>query len=129
NRPHGERPDVPDPARKLPSRDLSAEPPAGSKQKLTELGPEGLARWLRENPSVGVAGATVRDAHQWLLAARVRSKDLLAVAPCVARVPPELRGMGWWGGATFDVALRVLAVDPWGRLERLRAAVPNICLQ
>src|SRR5690606_27875180 len=90
NRPHGERPDVPDPARKLPSCDLSAEPPAGSKQKLTELGPEGFARWLRENPSVGVTDTTFRDAHQSLLATRVRTKDLLAVAPYVARMTPEL---------------------------------------
>ncbi|KEI43008.1 pyruvate carboxylase [Saccharopolyspora rectivirgula] len=129
NRPHGERPDVPDPARKLPSCDLSAEPPAGSKQKLTELGPEGFARWLRENPSVGVTDTTFRDAHQSLLATRVRTKDLLAVAPYVARMTPELLSLECWGGATYDVALRFLAEDPWERLERLREAVPNICLQ
>ncbi|MCC5698301.1 hypothetical protein LH612_34725, partial [Klebsiella pneumoniae] len=97
NRPHGERPDVPDPARKLPSCDLSAEPPAGSKQKLTELGPEGFARWLRENPSVGVTDTTFRDAHQSLLATRVRTKDLLAVAPYVARMTPELLSLECWG--------------------------------
>ena len=129
NRPHGERPDVPDPARKLPSCDLSAEPPAGSKQKLTELGPEGFARWLRENPSVGVTDTTFRDAHQSLLATRVRTKDLLAVAPYVARMTPELLSLECWGGATYDVALRFLAENPWERLERLREAVPNICLQ
>src|SRR5690606_17885929 len=98
-------------ARKLPSCDLSAEPPAGSKQKLTELGPEGFARWLRENPSVGVTDTTFRDAHQSLLATRVRTKDLLAVAPYVARMTPELLSLECWVrllGALRNVALRML---------------------
>ncbi|MDR7300749.1 pyruvate carboxylase [Haloactinomyces albus] len=129
NRPNGERPTAPEPAAKLPDVDLSVEPPAGSKQKLTELGPEGFARWLRESDAVGVTDTTFRDAHQSLLATRVRTKDLAAVAPHVARMTPEMLSLECWGGATYDVALRFLAEDPWERLAALREAAPNICLQ
>ncbi|UVS81175.1 pyruvate carboxylase [Actinokineospora sp. UTMC 2448] len=129
NRPHGERPKVIDPREKLPAVDLSADPPAGSKQRLVELGPEGFARWLRESRAVGVTDTTFRDAHQSLLATRVRTRDLLAVAPYVARSMPELLSLECWGGATYDVALRFLAEDPWERLAALREAVPNLCLQ
>ncbi|MBE9374415.1 pyruvate carboxylase [Saccharopolyspora sp. HNM0983] len=130
NRPNGNRPDTADPAHKLPARvDMSAAPPAGSKQQLTELGPEGFARWLRESDGVRVTDTTFRDAHQSLLATRVRTKDLVAVAPYVARMTPELLSLEAWGGATYDVALRFLAEDPWERLAKLREAVPNICLQ
>lgn len=129
NRPNGERPAVGDPSLKLPELDLGGEPPAGSKQKLTELGPEGFARWMRESPGVGVTDTTFRDAHQSLLATRVRTRDLLAVAPHVARMTPELLSLECWGGATYDVALRFLAEDPWERLAALREAAPNLCLQ
>ncbi|MEV0049194.1 pyruvate carboxylase [Saccharopolyspora shandongensis] len=129
NRPNGERPTTPDPVHKLPKIDLSVPPAAGSKQRLTELGPEGFARWLRESKAVGVTDTTFRDAHQSLLATRVRTRDLLAVAPHVARLTPELLSLECWGGATYDVALRFLAEDPWERLAKLREAVPNICLQ
>ncbi|MEU0465670.1 MULTISPECIES: pyruvate carboxylase [unclassified Amycolatopsis] len=128
NKPHGERPRLIDPTTKLPSLP-SGEPQAGSKQKLTELGPEGFARWLRESPTLGVTDTTFRDAHQSLLATRVRTKDLLAVAPVVAHTLPQLLSLECWGGATYDVALRFLAEDPWERLAQLREAVPNICLQ
>ncbi|HEV2783203.1 MAG TPA: pyruvate carboxylase [Actinophytocola sp.] len=129
NKPNGNRPKVIDPADKLPDVDLSASPPAGSRQKLVELGPEGFARWLRESRSVGVTDTTFRDAHQSLLATRVRTKDLLTVAPYVARMAPQLLSLECWGGATYDVALRFLAEDPWERLAALRDVVPNICLQ
>ncbi|QGK71076.1 pyruvate carboxylase [Allosaccharopolyspora coralli] len=130
NHPNGERPSVPDPTVKLPeATDLSVEPPAGSKQKLTELGPDGFARWMREREQVGVTDTTFRDAHQSLLATRVRTKDLLAVAPHVSRMTPELLSVECWGGATYDVALRFLAEDPWERLAALREAMPNLCLQ
>lgn len=128
NKPHGERPHLIDAATKLP-RLPDGEPPAGSKQKLTELGPEGFARWLRASPTIGVTDTTFRDAHQSLLATRVRTKDLLAAAPAVAQTVPQLLSLECWGGATYDVALRFLAEDPWDRLSELRAAVPNICLQ
>ncbi|MGQ4420498.1 pyruvate carboxylase subunit B, partial [Streptomyces sp. SAS_269] len=113
---------------KLPSLP-AGEPAAGSRQRLVELGPEGFARHLRESPTIGVTDTTFRDAHQSLLATRVRTKDLLAVAPVVARTLPQLLSLECWGGATYDVALRFLAEDPWERLAALREAVPNICLQ
>ncbi|HWM01376.1 MAG TPA: pyruvate carboxylase, partial [Actinophytocola sp.] len=128
NKPHGERPEVIDPAKKLPAIDRG-DPPAGSKQRLTELGPDGFARWLRESTEVGVTDTTFRDAHQSLLATRVRTKDLLTVAPHVARMLPQLLSVECWGGATYDVALRFLAEDPWERLASLRTALPNLCLQ
>ncbi|HEY7595197.1 MAG TPA: pyruvate carboxylase [Actinophytocola sp.] len=128
NKPHGERPEVIDPVKKLPGIELGT-PPAGSKQKLTELGPDGFARWLRESRAVGVTDTTFRDAHQSLLATRVRTKDLVTVAPYVAQLMPELLSVECWGGATYDVALRFLAEDPWERLAALRTALPNLCLQ
>jgi pyruvate carboxylase len=129
NRPNGERPRAIEPHVKLPKLPKGVEPPAGSKQKLDELGPEGFARWLRESPRIGVTDTTFRDAHQSLLATRVRTKDLLAIAPVVAHTVPQLLSLECWGGATYDVALRFLAEDPWQRLDALREAVPNICLQ
>jgi pyruvate carboxylase len=129
NKPHGPRPKVIDPRDKLPSVDLQAAAPDGSKQKLVELGPEGFARWLREQKSVGVTDTTFRDAHQSLLATRVRTKDLLTVAPHVSRSLSQLLSLECWGGATYDVALRFLAEDPWERLAALRTAIPNLCLQ
>ncbi|MFI9009473.1 pyruvate carboxylase [Actinosynnema sp. NPDC053489] len=129
NKPNGPRPSAVDPRVKLPVVDLNAEPPAGSKQRLDELGPEGFARWLRDAKALAVTDTTFRDAHQSLLATRVRTKDMLAVAPHVARMTPELLSLEAWGGATYDVALRFLAEDPWERLAALREAVPNITLQ
>lgn len=129
NKPHGERPSTVYPNDKLPALDLAAAPPAGSKQRLTELGPEGFARWMRDSPAVGVTDTTFRDAHQSLLATRLRSSGLLKVAPYVARSMSELLSIECWGGATYDVALRFLKEDPWERLAALREAVPNICLQ
>ncbi|WIX88502.1 pyruvate carboxylase [Amycolatopsis sp. DG1A-15b] len=129
NKPHGERPKTPDATLKLPKLPKDAQPAPGSKQKLAELGPAGFAEWLRNSPHIGVTDTTFRDAHQSLLATRVRTKDLLAVAPVVANTLPELLSLECWGGATYDVALRFLAEDPWERLAALREAVPNICLQ
>ncbi|WP_433700359.1 pyruvate carboxylase [Nocardiopsis sp. CA-288880] len=128
NKPHGERPHLVDPATKLPALPAGSPPP-GTRQRLAELGPEGFSRWLRDSPRLGVTDTTFRDAHQSLLATRVRTRDLLAVAPAVAHTMPELLSLEAWGGATYDVALRFLAEDPWERLAALREAVPNICLQ
>ncbi|MDQ4094296.1 MAG: pyruvate carboxylase, partial [Actinomycetota bacterium] len=129
NRPHGEPPELVDPTLKLPLLDLDAPAPTGSRHQLLALGPEGFAHWLRTRDSVGVTDTTFRDAHQSLLATRVRSKDLVAVAPYVARMTSQLLSLECWGGATYDVALRFLAEDPWERLAALREAVPNLCLQ
>ncbi len=129
NQPHGPRPSTVYPHDKLPDIDLTTPPPPGSKQKLTEAGPEGFARWMRDSAAVGVTDTTFRDAHQSLLATRVRTNGLLMVAPYIARMTPQLLSIECWGGATYDVALRFLKEDPWERLAALREAVPNICLQ
>jgi pyruvate carboxylase len=130
NRPHGEPVGHLDPREKLPAGvDVESTPPPGSRERLLELGPEGFARWLRNETAVAVTDTTFRDAHQSLLATRVRTHDLLAVAPHVARLTPGLLSVECWGGATYDVALRFLAEDPWERLAALREALPNLCLQ
>jgi pyruvate carboxylase len=129
NKPHGEAPVSVDPVTKLPELDLTVPAPDGSRQQLLSLGPEGFARALREQDRVGVTDTTFRDAHQSLLATRVRTRDLLAVGGHVARMTPELLSVEAWGGATYDVALRFLTEDPWERLAKLRQAVPNLCLQ
>src|SRR3954463_4553655 len=129
NQPHGAAPVTLDPATKLPDLALGVPAPDGTRQLLLELGPESFARRLREQNDVAVTDTTFRDAHQSLLATRVRTTDLLAVAPHAAPLTPQLSSLECWGGATYDVALRFLAEDPWERLAALRQAVPNICLQ
>jgi pyruvate carboxylase len=128
NRPNGVAPDSPDPALKLPT--LTGEAPApGSRQRLETLGAAGFARELREMTALAVTDTTLRDAHQSLLATRLRTFDMVAVAPHLAEGLPQLLSLEAWGGATFDVALRFLKEDPWERLAALREAVPNLCLQ
>ena len=129
NQPNGAGAGAPDPAHKLPRVDLSAAPPAGSRQRLAQLGPDGFAAALRAQSALAVTDTTFRDAHQSLLATRVRTRDLVAIAPAVSRMTPQLLSIEGWGGATYDVALRFLSEDPWERLAALREAVPNICLQ
>ncbi|HYO38335.1 MAG TPA: pyruvate carboxylase [Nocardioidaceae bacterium] len=129
NQPHGPAPVSVDPVSKLPEVDLSSPAPDGTRQALLAAGPEAFARALREQEAVAVTETTFRDAHQSLLATRVRTRDLLTVAGHVSRMTPQLWSMEAWGGATYDVALRFLAEDPWERLARLRQAMPNICLQ
>ncbi|MDZ7885550.1 MAG: pyruvate carboxylase [Mycobacterium sp.] len=129
NKPHGHKPSTVYPHEKLPVVDLTSAAPSGTKQRLDELGPQGFAAWLKESPALGVTDTTFRDAHQSLLATRVRSAGLLLVAPYIARLTPQLLSVECWGGATYDVALRFLKEDPWERLAALREAMPNICLQ
>ncbi len=129
NKPHGD-PRTPLVAReKLPKIDLDAEPPAGSRQQLLALGPTGFAQALRAQTAVGVTDTTFRDAHQSLLATRVRTRDLMNVAPHVARMLPQLFSVEAWGGATYDVALRFLKEDPWERLAILHELMPNLPIQ
>jgi pyruvate carboxylase len=128
NKPNGELTVHSNPAHKLP--DVKGKQPApGSRQKLLELGPEGFARALREQTAVAVTDTTFRDAHQSLLATRVRTRDLVAAGPAVTALLPQLLSVEAWGGATYDVALRFLGEDPWDRLAALRAAMPNVCIQ
>ena len=110
--------------------DVSELPtPEGSRDRLKRLGPDGFASALREQPAVAVTDTTLRDAHQSLFATRMRTYDMLAAAPVYRTQFSELLSLESWGGATYDVALRFLHEDPWRRLEQLREAVPNICLQ
>jgi pyruvate carboxylase len=154
NKPHGVAPRSPDPAAKLPALEtlrrgtagpapagpasagrLPAAPlpagpvPAGSRERLDRLGPVAFAAALRAQTAVAVTDTTLRDAHQSLLATRLRTYDMVAVAPWLARGLPGLLSLEAWGGATYDVALRFLKEDPWDRLSQLRAVVPNVCLQ
>ncbi|MBF4599386.1 pyruvate carboxylase [Frigoribacterium sp. VKM Ac-1396] len=129
NQPHGPGVRTVDPVEKLPSVDLSSAPPRGSRQRLLELGPVAFASALRAQTALAVTDTTMRDAHQSLLATRVRTTDLLAVAPHVARTTAELLSVEAWGGATYDVALRFLGEDPWQRLAGLREALPNVAIQ
>src|SRR6188472_332928 len=129
NQPHGPAPVSLDPVSKLPDVDLTLPAPDGTRQALLTLGPQEFARRLRAQETVAVTDTTFRDAHQSLLATRVRTRDLLAVAGHVARSTPQMLSLEAWGGATYDVALRFLSEDPWERLAKLRQAAPNLCLQ
>ncbi len=129
NKPYGSREGKIEPSSKLPAVDLDAAAPKGSRDLLHELGAKGFADWMKSQNRVLVTDTTFRDAHQSLLATRVRTKDLVAAAPYVARMTPQLLSVEAWGGATYDVALRFLGEDPWERLEALRAELPNICIQ
>lgn len=129
NQPNGAQIATVNPSEKLPMIDISEPAPAGSRQRLQLLGPKGFAEALRTQTALAVTDTTFRDAHQSLLATRVRTKDLLAVAPYLARLTPQLLSVEAWGGATYDVALRFLGEDPWERLAALREALPNINIQ
>jgi pyruvate carboxylase len=127
-----ERPDRPDrplvdPVTRLP--ELPEPATTGSRDRLDALGPAGWAAALRAQTEVAVTDTTLRDAHQSLLATRLRTYDVVAAAPAIARLLPDLLSLECWGGATYDVALRFLHEDPWDRLAQLRAAAPHLCLQ
>jgi pyruvate carboxylase len=129
NQPNGAGEGVIDPALKLPVVDLEAAAPEGSRQRLLALGPQGFASALRQQTALAVTDTTFRDAHQSLLATRVRTADLVRVMPHVARMTPGLLSVETWGGATYDVALRFLGEDPWQRLAAMREALPNVAIQ
>jgi pyruvate carboxylase len=109
--------------------DLPADTPDGFRQQLDALGAEAFVQWIRDEPRALLTDTTMRDAHQSLLATRMRTYDLLAIAPAYARLVPQFFSLECWGGATFDVAMRFLKEDPWDRLARLRDAMPNMLLQ
>lgn len=128
NRPHGVASGLVDPRVKLPVVP-SSPPPEGSRQRLRTLGPAQFAAKLRQQRELAVTDTTLRDAHQSLLATRVRTRDLVAALPAIAHHTPQLLSVEAWGGATYDVALRFLGEDPWERLARMREALPNVCIQ
>ena len=108
---------------------ISTPPPDGTRQLLQRLGPEGLAQWAGAERRLLLTDTTFRDAHQSLLATRVRTYDMMAIANFVSHRLHNLFSLEMWGGATFDVALRFLHESPFSRLRQLRAAIPNICFQ
>lgn len=112
----------------IPSR-LNAPPPPGTKQILDEFGPKKFAEWTSQQTGLLLTDTTLRDAHQSLMATRVRTYDMAAIAPFIAQRLSGLYSLEMWGGATFDVSMRFLLEDPWMRLRRLRELIPNICFQ
>jgi pyruvate carboxylase len=104
-------------------------PAAGSKQLLESLGPQKFSQWMLEQQAVLLTDTTMRDAHQSLLATRMRSYDLEMIAPYYASLVPNLFSVECWGGATFDVSMRFLKESPWERLTTLRERMPNLLLQ
>ena len=112
----------------LPPR-FHGAPPPGTRQLLDKLGPEKFAEWTKSQKQLLITDTTYRDAHQSLMATRVRTQDLFAISNFVAHKLHNLYSLEMWGGATFDVSMRFLLEDPWTRLEILKEAIPNICFQ
>lgn len=125
--PHGKKPvfDAP----RIPVIPADMEYAAGTKQILDEQGVDGLVKWIRNSGSLLVTDTTFRDAHQSLLATRVRTYDLLNIAEAVGKLTPNLFSLEMWGGATYDTTMRFLNEDPWQRLKLLREKIPNILFQ
>ena len=113
----------------VPASDQSAPIPDGMRQKLQELGPQKFGQWIREQKPLLITDTTFRDAHQSLLATRMRTYDLLQIADSYARLCPQLFSLEMWGGATFDTSMRFLKECPWKRLTDMRERVPNILFQ
>lgn len=113
----------------LPDVDLLQAPPEGTRNYLRKHGPEKFAEWITAQKKLLITDTTFRDAHQSLLAARLRTYDMLAVADAIARRTPELFSLEMWGGATYDTSMRFLHEDPYERLRLLREKTPNICFQ
>jgi pyruvate carboxylase len=113
----------------VPAYDPKAAPPEGTRQLLLKLGAKKFAEWTLKQKKLLVTDTTFRDAHQSLLATRVRTYDMEHVAAALARRTPELFSVEIWGGAKFDTSMRFLHEDPWIRLRKLRERIPNICFQ
>ncbi|UBM12417.1 pyruvate carboxylase [Cupriavidus metallidurans] len=122
-------PQLPLPRPVLPVVDTTRPLPLGTRDRLRELGAEKFASWMLDQKQVLLTDTTMRDAHQSLFATRMRTADMLPIAPFYASELSQLFSMECWGGATFDVALRFLKEDPWQRLAQLRERVPNILFQ
>ena len=113
----------------VPDFDRYTDFPKGTKDILTELGPDGFSKWLKNEKKIHYTDTTLRDAHQSLLATRMRSYDMLKVTEAFAKAHPQTFSLEVWGGATFDVCMRFLYENPWKRLADIRKAAPNILLQ
>lgn len=113
----------------LPKDDLTGSLAVGTKDRLTALGPQKFSEWMKNEKRILLTDTTMRDAHQSLFATRMRTDDMVNIAPHYAHHLPQLFSLECWGGATFDVSMRFLNEDPWDRLRKIRTAVPNILLQ
>ncbi len=114
---------------KVPDFTKYTKPPEGTKDKLTQLGRDGFVQWLKDEKKIHYTDTTFRDAHQSLLATRMRGLDIVRVAESYAKAHSDVFSMEVWGGATFDVAMRFLKESPWQRLQEIRKRVPNVLLQ
>ena len=113
----------------VPPAPLRDPPPPGTRQLLEEKGPQAVADWMAAQQRLLITDTTMRDGHQSLLATRMRSIDMIRVAPSYAANLPQLFSVECWGGATFDVAYRFLQECPWQRLRDIRAGMPNLLTQ
>lgn len=113
----------------VPEFDIVGDYPKGTKNLLTEMGADNFCQWVKQQPNIFYTDTTMRDAHQSLLATRVRTEDMLKIAEGLAKNHPQLFSLELWGGATFDVSMRFLHECPWERLKLLREAIPNILFQ
>lgn len=113
----------------LPELDLDSALPRGTRDVFLELGAEEFSKWILKQKRLLVTDTTMRDAHQSLLATRMRTSDLLSIAPAYARLSADLFSLEMWGGATFDTSMRFLKECPWQRLTDLRSEIPNILFQ
>ena len=114
---------------KVPEIDYTRPRPAGTRDIFMERGAEGLSKWILDQKRLLITDTTMRDAHQSLLATRVRSYDLLKIAEPTSHLAADIFSLEMWGGATFDVSMRFLKEDPWQRLHKLSEAIPNILFQ
>ena len=112
-----------------PSQDISGPVPLGTRDLFRRMGAAKFVQWMKDEPRALITDTTLRDAHQSLFATRMRTVDMLRIAPYYARMAGGLFSLECWGGATFDVAMRFLREDPWARLAALREAVPNVLFQ
>ena len=120
----------PAPGLRAPEPPIFSQPPApGTRQILEQKGPAGFSQWMKAQDRILITDTTMRDAHQSLMATRMRTRDLVAITDSYARGLPQLLSLECWGGATFDVAMRYLREDPWERLALIREKLPNILTQ
>ncbi|EPY6471324.1 pyruvate carboxylase [Clostridium sporogenes] len=126
NETHGIKKDFDVPTIPIVDEGLSLK---GTKQILDEKGPDGLVQWIKNQNKLLLTDTTMRDAHQSLMATRMRSIDMFKIAKAQSVLGKDLFSMEMWGGATFDVAYRFLKESPWTRLEELRNSIPNVLFQ
>lgn len=103
--------------------------PAGTKTILDQEGSAGLLTWIKSQQKLLLTDTTMRDAHQSLMATRLRTTDMLKIAEATSVFGSDLFSLEMWGGATFDVAYRFLRESPWDRLDELRKRIPNVLFQ